>query len=471
MGIGAGDAPYKDTVSGVSVEISGGIVRATSSKSAGIGASDYSSCGAISISGGTVFASTANPSAKGIGNSGKSAAESVTITGGAVYSNLPDIGPAPVDGSSQAVFPVDIPLGVANAKVEVSGILRNEVAHSYGLADMYTDETGKLRIWLPNGAYVFTVPQEGGDPVEYAAVVKNGAATAVVPELVGLTVNGRDIAYLGGNGWEYAAPDVMLSSDMDYVVSGVAANVRLRVAANAAVTLDGVSIDCSQSGISPFEAGAGTVSVILEGENTLVAGENSAGLAVEELAQVAISGEGSLAASGGTGAAGIGGSRLAAVGAVSIAGGSVSATGGDYGAGIGSGRGGSGGRFEISGGTVAATGGSGGPGIGGGDEGANAVVEIKSGKVTATGGWTAAGIGGGNNAKGNSVSISGGEVVAKGGQNGAGVGTGRAAIMDFSTGDTVTISGGVVSAEGGSDAADIGCGFRHFRRRCDIRDA
>ena len=49
----------------------------------------------------------------------------------------------------------------------------------------YTDETGQLRIWLPNGAYVFSVPQEDGDPVPYVANVKGGEWYAIAYDAKG----------------------------------------------------------------------------------------------------------------------------------------------------------------------------------------------------------------------------------------------------------------------------------------------
>ena len=269
-GIGTGSGGTGGTVT-----IYGGAVTATGDAAgAGIG------IGAVQISGGTIFAaSTGGTGAKAIVSVNNSSSSSVTITGGAVYTELDEVSPAPIDGASEAVFPVDIPLGQSNAKVQSLEIVRNQQAFSYGMNDVYTDDTGKLRIWLPSGVYIFSVPQDGGDPVQYAANVKNGAATAVVLKLTGFTVNGRDVGYLADEGWEYEAPAVTLASAMDYVVAGRATNVQVRVATNANVTIDGVLIDCSENRISPCVVVSGAdAPLTLSGENTLIGGWHSAGL-------------------------------------------------------------------------------------------------------------------------------------------------------------------------------------------------
>ena len=437
IGIGSGGT-------GGTVTIYGGVVTATGDDTgAGIGA------GEVRISGGTIFAAaTGGSGAKAIVGVNNSSSSSVTITGGAVYPGLDDVAPAPVNGESAAVYPVDIPLGQANTKVPSLEIVRNQGAFSYGMTDAYTDDTGKLRIWLPRGVYIFSVPQDGGDPVQYAANVKNGAATAVVLKLTGLTVNGRDVGYLADEGWEYEAPAVTLASAMDYVVAGSATNVQVRVATNANVTIDCVLIDCSTNGISPFVVVSGAdASLTLAGENTLIGGWHSAGLSVEGSASATISGDGALSATGGYWGAGIGGCPFAAVGTISIAGGTVAAMGGGRAAGIGGGYSCTGGTIAISRGMVTADGGEWASGIGAGDGNvehfnSGIAVEITGGIVTARS-EKAAGIGPSDYADCGAIVISGGTVFAST-QGSTAKAIGRARERYASSASSVAITGGAV---------------------------
>ena len=200
--------------------------------------------------------------------------------------------------------------------------------------------------------------------------------------------------------------------------------------ANATITLDGVYIDVSSKAASPLEIAknsAGAVSVVLKGSNTLIAGENSAGIQKNGTA------DGTLTISGS---------------------GTLNAQGGEFGAGIGSGDYGVGSNIMISGGMITATGGSSGAGIGGGNHGVGSNITISGGTITATGGSFGAGIGGGIYAAGSNITISGGTVTAIGGKYGAGIGGGG----NQGTGSNITISGGTVTATGGSNGTDIGGG-------------
>ena len=123
--------------------------------------------------------------------------------------------------------------------------------------------------------------------------------------------------------------------------------------------------------------------------------------------------------------AGIGGSDEAPCGDIAIYGGVVTAQGGMYAAGIGSG--------EIG--------------------GSCGNVTIYGGVVTTTGGSCAAGIGGGYDSACDGVTIYGGIVHAQGGENGAGIGSG----FSGSCGK-VTIKAGYVAAMAGNVAAPIGMG-------------
>lgn len=161
--IGTGRAGAKGGV----IAISGG--RVTTSVAGGItygytiGGGYQSSGGTIKISGGTVSA----PSGIGAPTDGAV----VTITGGSV-SQYEVNKPAPTDGS-QRVYRVTTTVlngntPVKNAKVSVR-VLRN-----YGVKDIYTDASGKLYFYLPNGSRRFRV-----DDNRYQYTVNSANTTAV----------------------------------------------------------------------------------------------------------------------------------------------------------------------------------------------------------------------------------------------------------------------------------------------------
>ena len=224
---------------------------------------------------------------------------------------------------------------------------------------------------------------------------------ATVPPL-GLTVNGRDIAFESGEGWIFDGGHVVLSGPGPFVLSTGGAtftnDIGIVAAADCAVTFSNLVMDVSAyEKRSPFTVTPGTeTSLTLVGTNSLAAGEDAAGLTVVKNGDTAASlvfgaadTNQTLTAKGGFFGAGIGGGFLATGGAVTISGGTVTATGGNQGAGIGGGDGGDGGTVTIYDGTVTATGGIGGAGIGGGGgpEGFGGTVTINGGTVTAA--WAA----------------------------------------------------------------------------------
>ncbi len=303
--------------------------------------------------------------------------------------------------------------------------------------------SGAMIVYLPVSAYANTYDIENGDITVVVSVDEQSNTV--------YKVNG-----------EVDTTSVILtgSSNLNTV------NIEAQAGANAFVTLHDLTIDVSNTNnaIAFKTTGAGSVTVKLDGENTLKSGKNSAGLQKENTGKLTIKGDnttsGRLTAQGGQNGAGIGSGHdqqsLTSTGTgvgIVIAGGEITATGGTNGAGIGGGRFGAG-EVTISGGTViSAQGGTNGAGIGGGQLGAGEVT-ISGGTVTSVGGKNAAGIGGGRNGAGE-VTISGGTVTsAQGGESGAGIGGGY-----YGNGE-VTISGGTVtSAQGGDDGAGIGGGW------------
>ncbi|GHS87871.1 hypothetical protein AGMMS49957_08480 [Synergistales bacterium] len=234
-------------------------------------------------------------------------------------------------------------------------------------------------------------------------------------------------------GYSFASNTLTITANGTYTISmatpGTTTTDKIAVDSGLTavnITLNGVNIDVSATNYAvAFNMNGATVSLTLQGTNTLKSGLYRAGIHVLAGAALTISGSGTVNATGGDGGAGIGGggNTGSTGGAVTINSGTVNATGGILGAGIGGGgNGGSfgnGGAVTITGGTVNATGGNGGAGIGGsGDSGAGGAVTITGGTVNATG-INAAGIGGGSldamAGSGGTLTITGGSVRRTGG--------------------------------------------------------
>ncbi|MBQ3808920.1 MAG: hypothetical protein II840_13300, partial [Kiritimatiellae bacterium] len=99
--------------------------------------------------------------------------QSVVFTGGAIYVAANGLRPAPTNDFSSAVYPVDFDIGTPDAKVDSVAIFRDGAECAYGTEDLYTDESGNLRLWLSNGDYEFFV---GG--ARWTATVAGAATTA-----------------------------------------------------------------------------------------------------------------------------------------------------------------------------------------------------------------------------------------------------------------------------------------------------
>lgn len=200
-----------------------------------------------------------------------------------------------------------------------------------------------------------------------------------------------------------------------------------------------------------FMEGVGPITIVLKGENRLVATYEAPGVKVPENAKVTFTGEGKLYAQGAQHWPGIG---RDGEGIIEIAGGTIEARGGQYASGIGGSNGQISPAITITGGNVTAFGGQNGAGIGGGDGyglsgtiGGAGTIAITGGTVSATGGANAAGIGSGDaGGAGGSISISGGVVTAVGGSNAAGIGGGS----NSGNINSVSVSGGLVFATAGS---------------------
>ena len=492
---------------GGTVTISGGLLNVKSAGSyvflgqlkttnggAAIGGGYQGPGGMTAISGGTMSLTGVGGGAA-IGSGKDGAGGTTAITGGSILARGGAVEPSPSNGVAR-VWPVAVSNLVNGAAPSLPWL-----PAGYGTNDLVA-VGGEVCVWLPTGDYLYGAGEsdgEGGWRRHAILVDAEGNVTldgwATVPPL-GLTVNGRDIAFESGEGWTFDGGHVVLSGAGPFVLSTAGEtfsnDVGIVAAADCAVTFSNLVMDVSAyEKRSPFTVTPGTeTSLTLVGTNSLAAGEDAAGLTVvkngDTTASLVIDAADTnqtLTAKGGFFGAGIGGGFLATGGTVTINGGTVTATGGEWGAGIGGtvtisggvgdsggGFGGSGGTVAINGGTVTATGGDYGAGIGGGDECSGGTVTISDGAVTATGGKYGAGIGGGGGGdgfggSGGTVAINGGTVTATGGEWGAGIGGGSSGYGagigggGEGSGGMVTISGGAVTATGGVDGAGIGGGY------------
>jgi hypothetical protein len=252
------------------------------------------------------------------------------------------------------------------------------------------------------------------------------------------------------------------------------------------ITLKNVDIDASETaGACAFNMASvhyGTVTLTLEGSNTLKSGAGCAGLHTRPTGgQLVITGTGGLVVNGGGSSnisgAGIGGSSGEDGGRITIEGDVyVDASGGGCGAGIGGGSGNGCDAGDSNGGTltirgnarVFAYGGSvGGAGIGGGygGNGGNIIIS-ESAQVVARGGSSAAGIGGGigrfdgSGGGGGNILITDAASVTATARNGdcaAGIGSGRTSASSPAPAGTIRIdTSGTVTATGGEAYANTG---------------
>ena len=312
---------------------------------------------------------------------------------------------------------------MANFKVETLTFITPSL--TYGIKDVYADENGNLRIWLPNGDFQFAVDEDN-----WVAHV-DGAATTAGLKSLGVTVNGVDVANFSGDGWtlDRKKKNVSLTGAGPYEISGSGTDIGIKASTNCTVTLYALVLS-NRVGYAgyPFDCGTNSVSMSLWGKSKLFA-------SASDIPAVGISGDGVLDINGS---------------------GSLYAQGGDYAAGIGSSYHGAGGTVSISGGTVTAQGGTRGAGIGSGCMASGTSVSISGGTVTATGGYRAASIGGGCASSNNLVVISGGTITAKGAKYAPGIGSGDQENQNTRTGDAIEISGGIILATGGQNATSIG---------------
>ncbi|MBQ6247676.1 MAG: hypothetical protein IJK04_12475, partial [Kiritimatiellae bacterium] len=377
-GIGTGDADndHKGMTTGISVEISGGRITATSAKGAGIGPGDWLPCGAITISGGTVNAAGGS-SCAAIGKSGSYSASSVTIHGGAIQPVQNNIRPAPTNNTSQAVFQVDFDIGEPSGKASSLTLGGALASYAYGTKDLYTDENGNLRVYLPSTsgvAFVAKVTMENGNTYYFSfGIDDEGKVEARDYIVVNDAIVASDADH-SGTGWNYKKSTGILTLTANADVQGRSTNGAFRIVvpstSNAsAISFKNLTLAAAKKDGSTvkFER---AVTLTLSGLNIISAnGQYSAGIEIASDATLTLSGAGTLAAQGGKNAAGIGSAGgIAPPGKIVVESGTIIAVGGEKAAGIGGGVSANlvAGNIVITGGSVIAQGGSLAAGIGAG---------------------------------------------------------------------------------------------------------
>lgn len=457
-GIGGGDGGNGSSMDG-RITISGGDITAVGGTwAAGIGGGRAANGGIIVLSD-CVINATGSQGGAGIGggryNGSGGMGGSVTITNATVTA-------AGTDGAK------DVGAGFNSSN---NGLLRVGINQAND-ADPFAT---RARLTLSEGGADQAVATMGTCTIDGA-----GAGPLAGTYLNGTMVTAINLATVGGggDGYTFAGGLLTLTDEGPYLITSsvLTANrvlVNPSVGVTAKIIAHDLTISATETNNSAFAlAASAKAELTLLGENTLVSGNNRAGLEVPEGAELVIDGTtaDALTVTGGYYAAGIGGGYSvtpANAGAITVKGGTITSAGGDAaggtgaGAGIGGGRGGSGGTITIEGGTLTATGGYRAAGIGGGQSGTGGTIVINGGDITATGHGYSAGIGGGYLRPAENITITGGKVTATGVGGGAGIG-GGSIDTDLSathTGGTILITGGEITANALAHGSGIGSGL------------
>lgn len=201
LGAGIGNGGFQVNTSAVVTITGGHITSQAKDGGAGIGGCT-NGVATVNISGGTIVAtggSTTNTiAASGIGNGSADTPKSggsVTITGGSITaakgsgaSQGADISPAPLNGSSLAVYKAALNPGTQTdfSGLKLYKINQNQIQEgiAYGLKDLAV-ENGVLTLYLPeNGAdadgQTSTTALFSGTPGIYTAIIKAGGENAFV---------------------------------------------------------------------------------------------------------------------------------------------------------------------------------------------------------------------------------------------------------------------------------------------------
>ena len=375
------------------------LITTTNIDGAGIGSGNGSSCGAISISGGTIKPKVTGGAA-GIG-SGKSGSISgtITISDGTIEpqttsDNMTTSGAGIGSGES----------GSVSGTITISGgTIKPKV--SSGGAGIGSGKSGSCTsITVSNGTVTATITGAGAG----IGSGESGSATGTI------TVSGGTVTTTSTSGAG--------------IGSGKSGSVTetITISPASGKTISITTNTTSGAGVGSGENGSASGKITISGGTVITTSTNGAGV-------------GSGEKSGSTGGS---------CGAIEITGGTVTPTAGN-GAGIGSGNGGSCGAISISSGTITPTS-TNGAGIGSGNGGSCGAIEISGGtikpKVT-----SGAGIGSGNGGTMGNITISAGTITYQTSgttnyaisQTGAAIGSGYNSYNgNNTTSPTITITGG-----------------------------
>ena len=264
--------------------------------------------------------------------------------------------------------------------------------------------TDKSVTWTSSDEAVATVDQTGKVT---AVAMGNAVITATANDGSGVKAECAVTVYSLHIDLSTLTKDVLVRDGAE--ITGTlpkTANVKITIAPNATVTLNGANINGDDffpqdSWKAGLHCNGDATIILAEGTTNTVRGSKTSapGLSVSDGYTMTIQGDGTLNAYGGENAPGIGGWANGGGGSLVIAGGTINAYAGTgLGAGIGTGQSGTWGNITITGGTVTATGGTsedGGAGIGTGNNGTCGNITIIGGSVTANGnGRSGTGIGG-----------------------------------------------------------------------------
>ena len=343
--------------------------------------------------------------------------------------------------TSAIIVPQTLAAGASFIQVAVGGgnyIYKLDAATTFAAKNRYT-----FNLTVNKTGLVLTVtnitPWTAVDPIE-------GSAEMLIPKTKLSTITSN---YTAKNG--------------EILTGTLGSNVKVSIANNATVTLDGVTIDGTNhedyqwAGINCL----GNATIILgAGTTNTVKGfyRNYPGIHVPEGSTLTIKGTGTLNVSSNSLGAGIGGGYNISCGNIVIEGGNITAIVGEISSGIGSGYQASCGDITISGGNITTTTVNNyydnSAGIGSGYyKSSCGDITISGGIINATGSRNGAGIGSGHDSSCGDITISGGNVTANGREaDAAGIGNS----VGSSTCGVITISGGTVNATGVGTGAGIG---------------
>ena len=392
---GIGAALSDDSSDAGDIVIEGGVIKAVGGfASAGIGASQLTSCGTIAILGGSITA-IGGEYANGIGAGWETSCAGVTIENGIDYLSATCNG----DELNECV-PIGTQAGSVSG-VSVYGGLIEESSETPDPND--PDCFTRNRTFLPVELDLSKLPEDMTElTLQDGMTIKGTLGHACKVSIAdGAHIGLWEASILGENNSSYSWAGLTCLGD---------ATIRLRygssricgfydeypgiyVPEGSTLTIEGTPGQQLIASSNGYAAGIGggwylsCGSIVVNGGKVIARGWQS---------------------SSGNSSAGIGGGYNASCDGVVINGGDVTAYGGHYAAGIGSGDTGSCGGIAINGGTVRATGGGSAPGIGAGGGGSCGDITIAAGitRVEATpGNGASSAIGAGNSATCGDVNV------------------------------------------------------------------